>query len=78
MKNIKIDIYKSIFLLILWVFVYCFYLNTQNGRFQLGSNVDLSHFEIIDTHSGAVYQKSAADFNLSADTLILINHPIIQ
>ena len=50
----KIDIYKSIFLLILGVFVYCYFENNKNDRY---IKISESKFDvlILDTKSGATY-----------------------
>lgn len=66
MKNIKFDIYKSLFLLILAAFIYIFYLNSLNGRFiQFGEN------EIIDTKNGSIYE-----INYQNSTTELVIKPI--
>lgn len=51
----KIDIYKSIFLLILGVFVYCYYLNSLNGRF-VSIYGDIYQSVILDSKSGATFK----------------------
>lgn len=58
MKNLNIDIYKSILLLIFAVFVYCYYDNSRIGRFKKLSERRGSgyyDFIILDTKSGATY-----------------------
>ena len=54
MKNLKIDIYKSIFLLILGVFVYCYYENSGIGRFSKIFDGE-GDIVLLDTKSGATY-----------------------
>jgi hypothetical protein len=58
MKTLNIDIYKSILLLILAVFVYCYYDNSRIGRFKKLSERKRSgynDFLILDSKNGATY-----------------------
>jgi len=54
----KIDIYKSIFLLILGVFVYCYFENGKIGRYiKLSERIGSGYYDllILDSKSGATY-----------------------
>ena len=59
MKNIKIDIYKSIFLLILGVFVYCYYENSKIGRFVVYIGNRGGAPIVLDSKNGATYTISS-------------------
>lgn len=72
MKNIKIDIYKSIFLLILGVFVYCYYENSKNNRFSF--IYDKENILILDSKSGATY---IIEDYYDGDKKTLLNTPSI-
>ena len=74
MKNIKIDIYKSIFLLILVVFVYCYYLNTKNGRFIHFGETD----KILDSRNGTIYIPLGNGAVENSDSTFYIFKPIIK
>ena len=69
----KIDIYKSIFLLILGVFVYCYYLNTQNGRF-----IQFKETEILDSRNGTIYIPLGNGADENSDSTFYIFKPIIK
>lgn len=69
----KIDIYKSIFLLILGVFVYCFYLNTKNGRF-----VQFKESDILDTRNGTIYVPLGNGLQKNSDSTFLLFKPILK
>jgi hypothetical protein len=69
----KIDIYKSIFLLILGVFVYCYYLNTKNGRF-----VQFKESDILDTRNGTIYVPLGNALQKNSDSTFLFFKPILK
>ena len=85
MKNIKIDIYKSIFLLILGVFVYCYYLdskmaneNNKIGRYTIINGKGL-RILILDTKNGATYQTKEPFFEDNRSHNVYENsHPLIK
>lgn len=56
MKNLKIDLYKIIFLSLFGILVYCYNENSKIGRFvQIKNNSNLRRIIILDTKSGATY-----------------------
>jgi hypothetical protein len=71
-KDIKIDPYKSIFLLLLSIFIYCYYLNSKNGRFTSSNDKG----EITDTRTGKVY--IPLNYKESADPSFISTKPIIK
>jgi hypothetical protein len=85
MKNIKIDPYKSIFLLILAVFVYCYYLNikiveekNKIGRYTVINGNGL-RILILDTKSGATYQTKEPFFENNRSHKVYENsHSLIK
>jgi hypothetical protein len=71
-KDIKIDPYKSIFLILLSIFIYCYYLNSKNGRFvQVNDN-------ILDSRNGAIYIHGANSMKETPDSAFVILDPIIK
>ena len=74
MKNTNIDIYKSLLLVILAVFVYCYYLNSQNGRFVHFGETD----EILDTRNGGLYRPLKEGYKFTSDSSFIIFQPIIK
>ena len=71
----KIDIYKCVFLLILAFFVFCYYLNSQNGRFSFTYDMEGEYGLILDTKNGNTYSIDA----YSKDKKAVINSlPIIK
>ena len=71
----KIDIYKSIFLLILGVFVYCYFENNKNHRYNKISERNDGGYDdllILDTKSGATYL-----IDYDGDGKIKLNSPSI-
>jgi hypothetical protein len=76
MKQFKIDIYKSILLLILGVFTYCYYSNSKkdnnrNGRFTEFTN-EYGFPIILDTKTGATYRIKGDGLELKLHTPALI------
>lgn len=71
-KDIKIDPYKSIFLLLLSVFIYCYYLNSKNGRFVRYNDSNY----ILDTRNGKLY--TPLNYKKSTDALFITTNPIIK
>ena len=72
MKKINIDIYKSIFLLILVVFVYFYYQNSKIGRYTF--TYDKENILILDSKNGATY---IIEDYYDGDKKTLLNTPSI-
>lgn len=72
MKKINIDIYKSIFLLILGVFVYFYYQNSKIGRYTF--TYDKDNILILDSKNGATY---IIEDYYDGDKKTLLNTPSI-
>ncbi len=72
MQKLKIDFYKTIFLIVLAIFTYCYYMNLQVGRFSQ-INDKYGFPLILDTKSGATYKMSGMGRELE-----LYNPPIIK
>ena len=72
MKNIKIDPYKSILLLLLSIFIFCYYLNSKNGRFVKFNDSNT----ILDTRNGKLY--TPLKYKENADGLFITTNPIIE
>ena len=78
MKNIKIDIYKSIFLLILGVFVYFYYQNSKIGRYAVINGNGL-RILILDTKNGATYHTKEPFYENSRSNKVYENsRPLIK
>jgi hypothetical protein len=71
----KIDIYKSVFLVILAVFVFCYYLDSQNGRFSFTYDLEGKYGLILDTKNGTTY---LIDEDREDKKVVINSQPIIK
>jgi len=55
MKNLKIDIYKSFFLIIFGIFVFLYYLNSKKEDYTIISINDGQRYLILNTKDGTQY-----------------------
>jgi hypothetical protein len=57
MKKLQITLFESILLICIMVGLYLYSQSIKNNRFQLSSGSEPDDIQIIDTKTGAVYQK---------------------
>jgi hypothetical protein len=69
MKSLKIDVYKSIFLIIVGAFVFVYYLNSKKENYTIISINDGKRYVILNTKDGTQYLYRCNDFNKNDATL---------
>lgn len=69
MKSLKIDVYKSIFLILVGTFVFVYYLNSKKENYSIISINDGNRYVILNTKDGTQYLFRCYNVNKNDATL---------